>query len=242
MKKLFLFIVSLLLLLSVQSFADVLPEFQDVGSNCGNPVYADGRWDNFNVSVKHETAVINGVTLPVLHYVIDGIYSPLKLTNLDMLKQVPPSVLKNMEIVVISKYLQWLVPKGTTLTTYARGEDNSWVINAVNCKAHTWIQYYIPGPSVATDNKNTLRSFGLLPGKASGWGRVTHKFVVYKQVPDGSIGQYVVDGGYAFYVISKIKNTSYNGYTLFTMSKITGDLNTDYLIFRFNVLQSVSKK
>jgi len=237
MKKLFLFVVSFLLILSVQSFSDVLPEFQDAGINCGNPIYANGRWDNFNVSVRYEKIVIRGVTLPVLHYIIDGKYTPyVKLTYLDTLNGVPVSVLKNMEIVAIGNSLIWMLPKGTVLTTYNRGEDNSWVVNAVNCKTHTWMSYYVAGPSTATDNRNTLRSFGLLPGKASGWGRVTHKFVVYKQISNGSIGQYVVDGSYAFYAIS-LTHTPYDGYALTTMSKITGDLNIDFLIFKFNLFQ-----
>jgi len=228
MKKIFLFILSLLLLLSVQSFADVLPGFQDAGINCGNPVYANGRWDNFNVSVRYEKVVIRGVTLPVLHYIIDGKYTPyVKLTYLNTLNGVPVSVLKNMEIVAIGNSLIWMLPKGTVLTTYDRGEDYSWQIDAVNCKTHTWMSYYVAGPSTATDNKNTLRSFGLLPGTATGWGRVT---------PNGSIGQYVVDGSYAFYTIG-LTHTPYDGYALATMSKITGNLNIDFLIFKFNLYQ-----
>jgi len=238
MKKLFLFVVSFLLILSVQSFADVLPGFQDAGINCGNPVYAKGRWGNFNVSVRYEKIVIRGVTLPVLHYIIDGEYSPyVKLTNLNTLNGVPISVLKNMEIIAIGNSLVWMLPKGTILTTYDRGEDYSWQIDAVNCKTHTWMSYYLAGPSTATDNKNTLRSFGLLSGTATGWGRVTRKFIPANHDSNGSIGEYFVDGSYAMYFIGKAKDTSYNGFMLVTMSKITGNPSIDLLIFKFSLLQ-----
>jgi len=237
MKKIFLFILSLLLLLSVQSFADVLPGFQDAGINCGNPVYANGRWDNFSVFVIHGQVVINGITLPVLHYAIDGEYlRHVNLTHLDILKGVPASVLKNMEIITVGTRIKWMLPKGTVLTTYNKGEDGSWMINLVNCKTHTWMSYYLAGPSTATDNANTLRSFRLLPGTATGWGRVTRKFIPIYQSPNGSIGKYFVDGSYALYAIS-LTHTPYDGYALATMSKITGDPNIDFEIFKFNLFQ-----
>jgi hypothetical protein len=228
MKKTFLFIMPFLLLLLVQfSFADELPGFQQAGINCGNPAYANGRWDNFNVSVRYEKTVINGVSLPVVHYIIDGKYSPsVKVSHLDTIRSLPVSVLKNMEILAIGNDTKWLVPKDTILTSYIKGEDGSWRIDAVNCKTHTWIEFYLTG-----NDPDTLKAFGLLPGKPYGLAKLTHKVVSWGKNAKSNMGEYFVDNSYAIYLINKLSG---NWYSLLTMSKVTGDPSLDTMIFLFN--------
>jgi hypothetical protein len=240
MKKITMLFVTFLLFIVQISFADMLPNFEMAGINCGQPLYANGRFDSYNVTIRNEKITIKGVVIPVKHYIIDNESVPYTHVNaLNQLNNVPVSVLRNMEIISIGKNIAWLMPKGTVLTTYERGSDNSWVIDAVNCQKKIWIQLYIPGPSTMDDNLDTLRTFGLAPGTATGYGKLTHKIYVSSKTSESSAGLYSVDRSYAFYEITTLSSSNYYGYFLLTMSKVTGDTMWDTQIFNFNIFNTL---